>query len=862
MNPRTRALAVVLGLVVVGAPVASALVKKPDGPELKSFVRIEMGGSPCSPGFSAAVPVDCGPVLIVHENQKTRYESVYLPKAFFDACELKQRGSRWVAVAKGSQVPVHLFESTFPAGHRMMLKGILRGANPSAYNELNLDGRLEVLGIAAWGPKGQDLSDVLRIPIRTSATSTISRGYEVICNVPFASPDPGKFNILNGDMPILQRMDSFGLGGDADGYRKPMCGSDPNFAKGLHAMADGEIGDYKACQVTMRFCGARLGFQGLKPKFRIPQEVHHDFGDQVKGPRWKGRSTFRLGFWGKSDSGGFSTVSSFSVPSTKTATDADITLYLTPMTIFNHELTCLALRREMVRSLRTLWLIKGSNLPRLIPAVYAADLHEALLRSTVPMWELFANDNALRGLEGVDAYRGTPQSIKDSYSDAYIKAREYLVRPPSGKTGDLDLADCYKDAYPAILDEPCDHRYASAVYASWQDWDMPKPAKAIDTLVAAMTCGYSRATSSMDTTTATNEYFGTTSAAALTATYGISPQRFRCTFTDFEWVAQATMPTTSTGAAIPTTGTTMAQFIYPFHHLADNDEGKRLVSLIRGETTTSGNTPIPPDGVVAVDWGGWSAKPGTPNRVSPREYALLGFDKLVADIERVCTSYVGDYTPSSSSKYTYVTTWANDSDAGAGTNTTTRMASRLATGIETQVAEAQACFCQLAMRRVGDEKKRLTASLAKPVVSRLRIIPDTANSKLTMLVEDRCSFRPTGATTVTSPGAVLVALTRYMHDFVDRVKYKQAPSVQATNSVKDKNVFLSKLAKEVFVKADAVPASLLKRYLADKDFGRHRMLFSLSEASRIFGAGVRFYRRTKHPGAASTVDPFTIPALP
>ena len=167
MGRRIRPVAFVAILFAIGflvhGPALEAGFRRPHGPMLERWVRVDMLKDAVGPGLSAAMPVEVRSLRLMHEEDtKDIVDMGCLP----ENCAFRETRSIYELFEGDDTVPIPLYQVAFPRPYSIFMKAMLQGANPRIYGDLQLGDKLDVLGLAGFQAGGDDLTSVLRLPFK------------------------------------------------------------------------------------------------------------------------------------------------------------------------------------------------------------------------------------------------------------------------------------------------------------------------------------------------------------------------------------------------------------------------------------------------------------------------------------------------------------------------------------------------------------------------------------------------------------------------------------------------------------------------------------------------------------------------
>jgi len=581
-----------VGAVCLGAMAAQvrAAMPRPSGQVLERFVRIDMmPQNPTGerPGFSAAVPVMVTPLRVMTEQGLHGYRTFFgLPPAGY---EFANRRGVYELYPVGGRLPLVAWELTVPPAVRTVLAGVLRQTNPAGYAAAGVDDRLEVLGVGAYGVVGQDLSSVLRIPFTTKSARDrkVAKSFAIAFINGTTSVD-ASFSVTNAEQMLASWFVKAGLGqqvlyehfgtamtAPGSEYLGEVAQTVPDYRKALDVMTARTF----TREDNVTFCATFSFREGAANPLRLTRLVRGMLHHTSEGP-------IGLDYWPHADASGWVALSSFSQPVPQPA-DVNVRMFLTPLSVFDPTVASPALRCELVRALRTLWIFHGCNDEDIVPAVHEGALRESLLRMTLPMADYLAVGSALNAFEGADMYAGAPPTVRSALEQRYHRLVRLLKRR-HGTAPRTRLDDVHRPSYFHPFDEARDHTMAHLVYRSWGLWNLPAEVKAgrattrrkdherlLGEILDVVAAGYARSTSDTTWSKSLQSYLGGATAGA----YGIADEYAAPPETDLEWISRSMSPI-ATGDV---RNLTLAPLMYPFLALGRLDGGRRFTEFVRSK---------------------------------------------------------------------------------------------------------------------------------------------------------------------------------------------------------------------------------------------------------------------------------------
>jgi hypothetical protein len=832
------------------APIQNAAspVKKYMSAPIKSCVRIDMAGDAASEGLSAVFPVAFTDMKIVSETQKKRYSNFGLPPEGYDFV-LKQ--GYWQLVNKAG-VRAISYQLAFPPFSVPIFKSILRAANSGTYSDLNLDKELGVFGVTGWGIKGNDVSSLLRLPFKTSPGGQISSEKAILFMDECVPPDydPEKFMISGADIAMAQGYSGRNMWNlvykwleDKRDYQKELMQDPPAYEKAVDILFKREISDRADMSTIVATC--------LDSTLRFSKDLKCEL--KLKSVTGSTSTTtpvkYRLSCWPFMEPSGYLTYSSLSEPGFG-AHKGETMVYLTPLSLQSERLAALALKREMVRAVRTRWLLHGLDdsdpLDASLKSKIGSSLHESLLRISRPLWDNIAVNNAHMALnEGIDTRGDIPAAARIRINNNISETLQKVMRPDRNDTSEIPLDDHYGPAYPFPMRAQVDGWYSRAVYSSWQNWGDVVKTKTVDAVVELISNGFTRNTRDplyegygrenvlLDFETASKSYFfgearGPQSTSVSETAYtsyvmnGATDNKFQgkygwdvlqSQFTDLEWLAQSIDPLDS--------GTTISEplleneanqqlmpLLLPFWHAREAKPMIRLANIVRGAAFGC------PDKVVAVDGLPWTTN-------EPDIFCYVNDTDSIDKVNAICNAIISDPVGKSNSPaipsttYDYVTTYPYDLWSQSFTTHTSAG----------YVFEARRYFQHVAKKSMTDAIAKLRETAYKNSVGIVKSVNYGYQNKMGKFqtdwdsgsYEDLSVPLPKSVRDMSeTSSAVIPTLCRLfgtINTFIDKTRYIQSDNDGNEKSWKAKNELFDKLKRDVLIKPSLVPQVLWQRYL-------------------------------------------------
>jgi hypothetical protein len=829
-------------------------VQKYHGAPVKNCVRIDLAGDSASPGLCALFPVVFSDMKLISDTQKRRYGNYGLPPEGWEFA-LRQGCYELVQTEnpeKPRQPRVVSYQVAFPPFSEPLYKNLLRAANPGVYSDLKLDEEIGVFGVTCWGLKGKSISSLLRLPFQSESTAQVSSSRVILLNHVCEPPNykPEKFQVSGVDIALGQGLSSRGMGqlvfdslDDKHDYKKELMKSPPEYDQAVDIFFTREICSRSDSLTPMAQC-IEVSF-----KFNKDTEFSVDLTSLTGSSATTKPVNYRLSVWPFMESSGYLTHSSFSEPGFRKH-KGEVMVYLTPLSLQDGRLISLALEKEMIRALRTRWLLHG--LDETAPVASALknqiseSLHESLLRMGRPLWENLALTNAFSALEGGNTLGDISKPARIRLNNNISDSLQKIMRPDRNGTFEIDLDDQYEPSYPFLMRTSTDGWYNRAVYESWKNWGPAGAAniknKTVEAVITLLSKGFTRNTkvesykgygkdsSLLDYESASKAYFFESTSPADNAysdyvsshdgdkfqgKYGWDV--LKSNFTDLEWIAQSVEPLDG-GALIPEElfehedSKSMVPLFLPFWHARKATELVRLADMVRGRADDC------PDKVVAVDGLPWSTNEAD-------IFCYINDAPSIERIEAICNAIVSDPVGKSKSPaipstgYEYVTTFSSDPWIG----------SMPLVGDEHKVLEARSYYQHVARKSVSEAIQKLKEESNVNSVGIVKSVNYGYINKMGRFVtdwdsgsfEDLNTFLPdtvdNSADTSASITPTVCRLIDTINDFIDKTRYLQEPYNVNKNSWKAKNELYDKLKREVFIKPSLVPQALWKRYLQFDD---------------------------------------------
>lgn len=815
-------------MVLLTAGTAHAL-ERPDGPVLGRYVRVDMECPAVAPGIAAAMPVEVRPLRIVAESKLPRYARYGLPPTGF---AFKNPRGLYELYRGDEAIPAKTLEMTFPPAFSAYFRSVIRGSNPVAYGDLDLDAHLDVLGVAGWGATGQDLSSVLPLPFTNAPGGDISRSLSVLFIEGYKSPNEGRFTVWNHEAPFETTMDEMGLGPQAlafyadrrgqvgNRYLTELWKKNPDYGLVVDAMYSENFksGDNSTFDVSLCFSKTTTSVVNYRT-FSASPRTSPIPADAIV-----------LDYWPNAEKTGWCELSSFSEPG-KGPRAGRTVLYLTPLTVFDKNLASMAIRHEMPRALRNQWLLHGCPSTNLVATKHAGAFREALLRMTVPLVEYLASSNALEGYIGADAYASVAGLPRGRYTNNLADIVGRLLRPSLGRSADMGLPDCNVGSYFHPLDEHCDHRYGRAVYQAWVSLAETSQAKLVDNLLDALASGYARSTRTMDLEPAVLAWLGVDRSGVTSfAAGGVDLlDRLKSRYNDLEWVAQAILPKDSTNPAVPGALLTTAEvqdcqltpLIYPFRKLHTMPEGTRLVSLVRDT------------GVASINGLPWTTNPAD-------TYVALGDLIQVNDFDSLCSNLWSSFVVDQKLTSTWATartTW-NESRANAVISSTTPAAEDL--------KAAYFYHQRTAYEALGEIRARMRNVAPAYRLGIVKIATSDGGKTRTLVPLGSSGPSPGTTETITDLFVQVPPLVDKFANYAKVGTKGQQPFDSVCMKVKDK--FWKDLTSRVLVPPTGFPRRMFELFVqgsrmsSTASYTAVEALARLSEAGRLLGQPTTFAR--------------------
>jgi hypothetical protein len=732
-------------ILVLAVSFLEARTNRPRSRKMEKYVRIDMACPATSEGISAAFPLVEMPLNILNEERLNWYRDNVLSDDFNNAYEFRSQSGRWVCYPNGGFDPVRLRETIFPPALSSFYKSIIQQSNTGVYSDLGLKESLDCLGISGKGLSGTDLTKMLNIPFRTSKNATLKKDYEDIEGMTFDVKDKAKFDVMfsnpdddMNDNLVADHFTAFSAPANKTFTADFIFGGniDSSAASTPTSLVANALNIIKRSVDMKLYATGPVGLSYATKKTTSVETVLFTTSTTVSNKRTS-RTSGAQGFvtstshqiqlqgWPYSGSRGWCDLSSFSeigdltsgengsVTSAPVGAKPATMIFLTPLSALDEGLASLAIRKELIRALRTRWIFTEKPASTFVDPIHHPNLMSGLLRTTPALWDYLAQNNAMEALKGVNAYQSVGPIPRARLTRDYGTIIGHLMRPSSLSPSMVKLPDFNRGSYFFPFDRKADNYYATAVFTAWKElWDTKVLGKLLGTLdrvlktsilgkvekskakivskaiASAIFAGYNE-----DTKFKTGapsplferhkasllDLYKPDTAQAVQSKYGINFESIKSPFTDLEWIANCIEPApSSTGGGVPSTVVTgaltllpsadldkcgLSPLIYPFSPLRNSEEGKRILTFVRG---------LPAQGMNGATEGITSME-GLPFTSAPSNTFVLDVDPEAAKkLEAFCSAFFSNnYTslPKGVSS-TSVTTWTV-AEATKATSSTT-----------------------------------------------------------------------------------------------------------------------------------------------------------------------------------------------
>jgi len=739
-------IALISGLVLtfLFVQTATARTNRPRSMKMSNFVRVDMACPPTATGISAAFPLIEMPLNILNEERLLWYEDNVFNDDFMNAYEFRSIAGRYVCYPTGGLNPVRLKETVFPPAMGTFYKSIIQQSNTGVFSDLELRESLDCLGISGKGLVGTDLTKMLNLPFKSSRQSTLKKDYEDIEGMTFNVQDKAKFDVMFSD-PDADINDDL-MAGYFETFMNPgnialkanfvfgktIDGSASAMATPFNRSAASNLKVTTTSIDMQPFCTGPVEMSyattSTRRTTRSAVRVRRTTGAQ--GFETSTTHKIQIQGWPYAGSKGWCELSSFSeigeLPSSGTGTHSSspgpITsgtagpkpatmIFLTPLSAIDEGLASLAVRKEMIRALRTRWIFTEKPSPTFVTPVHSSNVTRALLRSTPALWDYLAHNNSMEALKQVNGYESVGPVPRARMFRDYSTVVGHLMSPSSLNPSMVKLPDYNEGSYFFPYDRKADNYYATAVYKSWKNLfnneilsKLLVPAlrtklenKKINTVTRAIStaifAGYCEDTKfkaggpgSILFENHKNqllELYKPDTEVKIRQKYGIDFMSLKGKFTDLEWIANCIEPyPPSTGGGVPSTILTgtptllasaeldrcgLAPILYPFSPMRNSQQGKRLLQFVKGAAATTIGTSTIPATL------GISSMAGLPfTSAAPKTYVIDVDPSSAKKLKEFCEAFFNNNMTSlpTGVSSTSVTTWT-DVEATAAINSTT-----------------------------------------------------------------------------------------------------------------------------------------------------------------------------------------------
>jgi hypothetical protein len=658
-----------------------------------------MKAPPTAPGIAAAFPLEERPLNILTDDRLDWYKKNVFTEDFLNEYEFRSEAGRWVCYPIGSRQPVRLKELIFPPYVTSLYKNAIRQANTSVYGQLDLQDKLDCFAVSGKVSRGRDLSSVFNLPFKSSGGGKLTNEWVDLdrMDLRLTSEDdegtrsPFIMTVHDGSTHINDLLVGKTL---SDGYFGHFTGTSNVTLQAKFIIGEGEVvtGDEQAEDTKT------VTTIDYRPSFMFPRS----YSPEAIAPWFKEASTedkFEMRVWPFMPMKGWCDVSSFSEVgkladgvSGKPAT----LIYLTPLAAGTEWFACLAMKKELMRALRTRWLF--TEKPRFLAPMHHANLANALIRATPLLWEYLAYGGVFKMLGGVNSADPVGDIVKDRLTTEDGTIYTHLVKPPKRAPSSVILSDYHREGYYFPFDRPCDNNYGTAVYRAWNTLykdnkvglkrlrgnlnlsksDKKKIKVVVDSIIDAIFAGYTEDSSSDEVLTSHKrlilQMFPNETEQSIQTKYGVTLSSLKSKYTDLEWIANSIEPyegdETSAVPSTVLTGTktlasseiidkcSLSPLIYPFAPLRNTPQGKKLLALVKGtaaeENSSTGLKTDTADGIREIQ--------GLSFQNCPKDVLVIDVDKSTAvKLKEICGKFFNhNYTElEKGTSPSDVTTWTD-----------------------------------------------------------------------------------------------------------------------------------------------------------------------------------------------------------